>query len=174
MKKLLLAMGMVLAAHAAHAQAANDGKQPIEIASDNLEVVQDQNQAIFTGNVIAKQGQLTVKSDRMVVFYHGSGEGAASTAGAMGEGIYRIECYGHVVFVRPEETAQGDTAVYDVDADTIDVVDNVLLTRGQNVLKGTKLNYNLTSGRSVLQGGGTIASGGKGRVQGLFIPKGSN
>jgi lipopolysaccharide export system protein LptA len=172
MVRYLAAMVVAMAAMVAHAQTAatSTAKQPIEIAADNLEVLQAENKAIFTGNVIAKQGPLTVKSDQMVVFYYGSGTEQTTTSGAMGEGIYRIECYGHVVFVRPEETAQGDSAIYNVDTDTIDVMDNVILTRQQNILKGTKLNYNLATGRSILSGGVNAQGGGQ-RVQGLFIPK---
>lgn len=136
-----------------------DSDAPIEIASDNLEVLQDQNKAIFSGNVIAKQGDTTMKSATMTVFYDNSGEGEGA-----GKGITRIEASGNVVFVTPEETAQGDTAIYSVATKSIDLVGNVVLTREQNILKGSALNYNMTTKRSVLSAGST------GRVRGLFVP----
>lgn len=135
-----------------------DSDAPIEIASDNLEVLQDQNKAIFTGNVIAKQGTTTMKSSSMTVFYGNAG-GAEG-----GKGISRIEASGKVVFVTPEETAQGDTAIYNVATKAIDLVGNVVLTREENILKGSALNYNMTTKRSVLSAGST------GRVRGLFVP----
>lgn len=133
-----------------------DSQAPIEIASDNLEVLQEQNKAIFSGNVIAKQGNITMQSAVMNVYYDNGGEG--------GKGISRIESSGKVVFVTPEETAQGDNAVYNVATNTIDLTGNVVLTRQENILKGSALNYNMTTKRSVLSAGGT------GRVRGLFVP----
>jgi lipopolysaccharide export system protein LptA len=152
---------------------------PIQISSDTLDVLQPQQKAIFKGNVIAVQGTTTMRSAEMTVFYRESGEAAAApsaaTATPPAQGIYRIEAEGSVVFTTPTETALGDKAIYNVDTDTIDVMGaNVTLTRGQNILKGTKLNYNMATGRSVLTGGvtGTTANGGKpARVHGLFVPK---
>lgn len=165
MNRLFISLACLIFASNAMAQSF-DGKAPIEIASDNLEVVQAENKAIFTGNVIAKQATTTMRAAKMVVFYHGSG----SDGSAMGEGIYRIESSGNVVFTTPAETAQGDTAIYHVETDTIDLIGNVTLTREKNILKGTKLNYNFATGRSVLTGGASASQGG-GRVRGLFIPK---
>jgi lipopolysaccharide export system protein LptA len=153
-------------------------EEPIEIVSDALEVLQTENKAIFTGNVIAVQGKITMKADKMIVFYRDEGKTpetepaapSAEEAGAIGKGIYRIESEGNVFFTSPTETAQGDKAIYTVDDDTIDLKGRVLLTRGNNVLKGTTLVYNLKTGRSVLTGQ-AISQGGTGRVRGLFIPE---
>lgn len=170
-------------------QAAASGLQknkPIEISSDKLDVFQNEHKAIFTGNVIAIQGTTNMRSTQMIVFYRDDGKAAspapaeaeATTTPTAGQGIYRIEAEGSVVFTTPTETAIGEKAIYNVDTDTIDLTgSNVTLTRGQNILKGTKLNYNMASGRSILTGGAGGASdvtqtGGKpARVHGLFVPK---
>ena len=141
-----------------------DSGQPVEIVADTLEVLQPQQKAIFTGNVIATQGNINMKAARMVVFYHNAG--AANAANS--EGIHKIEADGDVLFTTPVETAQGDQAVYNVDTETIDLTGNVLLTREKNVLKGTKLTYNMATGRSVLQS--ARGTKGSGRVRGLFLP----
>lgn len=161
MKKTVLAIAIVAVLPAvawAQSGAKLNSDAPVEIASDNLEVLQDQNKAIFSGNVIAKQGDITMNSNTMTVFYNSAGNGEA------GKGISRIEADGKVVFVTPEETAQGDHAVYNTQANTIDLTGNVVLTRQENILKGSALNYNMTTKRSVLSAGGT------GRVRGLFVP----
>ena len=162
--------------------------KPIEISSDKLDVLQNEHKAIFTGNVIAIQGTTNMRAAQMTVFYRDEGnatapasgttpEPAATPAPSAGQGIYRIEADGSVVFTTPEETALGEKAIYNVDADTIDLFgSNVTLTRGQNILKGTKLNYNMATGRSVLTGGvggkADVAGTGKpARVHGLFVPK---
>ncbi len=85
------------------------------------------------------------------------------------------------MFTTPTETAQGDMGIYNVASNTIDLVGKtVTLTRDQNVLKGTKLNYNMDTGRSVLTSGGgtTDVTGTTGtkpaRVHGLFVPSKAN
>ena len=168
-RKPLIYASLALLALSPLAQAQSpklDSKQPIEISADNLEVLQEESKAIFSGHVIAKQGSITMRAASMTVFYEGQGE-----AGATGKGIKRIESQGDVVFVSPTETAQGDTAIYNVKTDTIDLVGNVTLTRDSNILKGNSLNYNLATGRSVLNGGaGGAKTATSGRVRGLFVP----
>ena len=154
--------------------------QPIEISSDQLDVHQEDHKAIFTGNVIAVQGTSTMRSKVMTVFYTDSQSKPATTATAPaakkddsgGQSIQRIEATQDVVFTTPEEVAQGEVGVYDVASDTITLTGaDVTLTKDKNVLKGTKLVYNMGTGRSVLTGGGTVTTGGKGkRVHGLFVP----
>ena len=174
---LMMAAGMP-----AFAQVKASGKssdQPIEISSDQLDVHQDEHKAIFTGNVIAVQGTTQMRSAEMVVFYRDNDSKAAAAVpattptdqpAAPTQGIYRIEAQGKVVFTTPTEVAMGDKGIYNVDTDTIDLLgDNVTLTRGQNVLKGTHVVHNMTTGRSILTGG--AAPGKAARVHGLFVPK---
>lgn len=144
-----------------------DSKQPIEISADTLEVLQNQQQAIFSGNVIAKQGSINMKSARMLVYYKNGGAGGDG-AGAV-KGISKIEADGGVFFASPRETAQGAKAIYNVDTQTIQMMGDVVLTRDKNVLKGTQMVYNLATGKSVLSSSGVGGAGG-GRVKGLFVP----
>ncbi len=182
--RLMLVMVGLTSPMAASAAQAIARDTPIEISSDKLDVFQNEHKAIFTGNVIAVQGTTNMRSTEMVVFYRDSGNKtapekpettpAANETPATPQGIYRIEAKGSVVFTTPTETALGDTAIYNVDDDTIDLLgSNVTLTRGQNILKGTKLNYNMATGRSVLTGGATTnaTTGKPSRVHGLFVPK---
>lgn len=182
LQAILTVLVTLLVAPAAWAQASGLQKdRPIEISSDKLDVLQAEHKAIFTGNVIAVQGTTNMRAAQMTVFYRGGGKEEGATpapAPTEGQGIYRIEAQGNVVFTTPTETAIGEKAIYNVDTDTIDLIgSNVTLTRGQNILKGNALNYNMTTGRSVLTGGSSgvaAASGGGGkpaRVHGLFVPK---
>lgn len=175
---LMLALMLPAAATAADAQMASpvklDNNKPIEVSADTLEVQQDKHLAIFTGNVIATQGVDKMRADKMTVYYRQAAQGAkgakpaaAASDGMSGNNIYRIESDGNVVLTSPSEVAVGDHSVYDVDADTFDIVGNVTLTRDKNILKGTKLHYNLATGRSVLSAEGASSGG---RVHGLFVP----
>jgi lipopolysaccharide export system protein LptA len=183
---LHVVLALLVQPSAALAQAALQQDKPIEITSDKLDVFQLEHKAIFTGNVIAVQGTTNMRSEQMIVFYHDSESKPAAAPDATTapapaaapnpQGIYRIEAEKNVVFTTPTEVAIGDKGIYNVETDTIDLVGaDVTLTRGQNILKGTKLNYNMKTGRSVLTGGvsGTaVTTGGKpARVHGLFVPK---
>lgn len=174
-------MFALVAGNASAQMKLGNNNAPIEISSDSLDVHQDQHKAIFTGNVIAVQGTSTMRSKVMTVFYTDSAspkpapgtqsppsEKPADNSG--GQSITRIESTGDVVFTTPEETAQGDLGIYDVNNDTITLTGpNVTLTKDKNVLKGTKLVYNMGTGRSVLtSSAGAQINGKPARVHGLF------
>ena len=146
-----------------------NSKAPIDISADSLEVLQNQKKAIFSGNVIAKQSDMTLKASKMTVYY--------SAKDTTGKGISKIDVEGNVFLATAKETARGASGVYDVVNDFVTLNGNVVLTRDNNVLKGNKLEYDIKNGRSKLSGGtstttnsGTSKTGG--RVQGLFIPEG--
>ena len=74
-----------------------------------------------------------------------------------------------MVLRQPGETAEGDAGVYDPVAGTLVLEGNVVLTRGENVVRGTRLDSNLDSGVSVV----TAARGAdrNQRVRALFVPE---
>lgn len=144
------------------------GGEPIEIVADRLVVEQDQQLATFSGNVDAVQGDLSLRADRLRVFYADQGEGGAR-AGNDQQSIRRIEADGNVLLTRPSETAEGNAGVYDPVAGTLVLEGNVVLTRGQNVVRGNRLDSNLETGVSVV----TAAQDGERdqRVRALFRPE---
>jgi lipopolysaccharide export system protein LptA len=80
--------------------------------------------------------------------------------------IKRLEARGGVVVTQKEQTATGETGVFDMKANTVTLTGNVVMTQGQNVLRGDRLVVDLTSGVSRVESG----KNGQGRVQGLFQP----
>ena len=146
----------------------HDSSQPIEITSDALEVQQETKLAIFTGSVVAIQGDMRLKSDVMTVIY-ASEEGAAKTEETNSK-IKRINVDGNVLFTTPDETGSGRHGIYNVEDKTITLTEDVVLTRGQNILKGAKLVYNMDTGKSVVTSdkGGTVNNA---RVRALVIPE---
>src|SRR5581483_3184466 len=83
--------------------------KPVEINADNLEVQQEKNLAIFSGNVVAVQGDMRLKSDRMTVHYRKSDERGGGDAPK--DAISSIEVDGHVLLATPEETASGEQGI---------------------------------------------------------------
>ena len=150
----------------AQAQVAlGDANQPVEIQADRLEVIQKDKIALFQGNVEAKQGNVHLKADAMRVYYKEKAAGEQNS-------VSKIDVSGGVFLATPQETAQGAKGVYDVENSVITLIDNVVITRGKNVLKGSALTYNLKTGHSEMKGGaGITADGKKQRVRGVFVPE---
>ncbi|MGI9493916.1 MAG: lipopolysaccharide transport periplasmic protein LptA [Geminicoccaceae bacterium] len=153
----------------------HDQTLPIEISADTLEVAQEDRVATFAGNVDAVQGDLVLSADKLKVHYEGKGQSAGLAAGTGGT-INQIEASGDVILSSPEETAEGDLGVYDVPARLITLSGNVVLTRGENIIRGTQLKLDLATGKSRMIG--TTASTdanetdkASGRVKALFTPK---
>jgi lipopolysaccharide export system protein LptA len=146
----------------------HDSTLPIEITADSLEVVQDEQIATFMGNVDAVQGDLVLTSDQLRVHYRGSGEAPGMTAGS----IRRIEAMGNVFLSSPEETAQGDFGVYDVDGALLTLEGAVVLTRDENVVRGERLEIDLATGRSQMFAAVPSTAGGTPgqRVKAVFVP----
>lgn len=80
-----------------------DSKQPISIQSDQLEATEhaQSKHLIFTGNVMASQGDLSLRSDRLEAFYPPGGSSPD-----------RLEATGHVVVSQPGRKATCEKAVY--------------------------------------------------------------
>lgn len=150
-----------------------DTEKPVEITADALEVLQKEQQAIFKGNVVATQGDMRLSAETMKVFYR-TGEQAKGDAQA----VSKIEVQGNVFLATPDESARGKSGLYNVDDKKITLKEDVVLTRGENVVKGQVLEYDLVTGRSRIVGAGEVGStskegdgGKKGRVRGLFVPQ---
>lgn len=143
-----------------------DTSRPLEITADSLEVQQAKQTAVFEGNVQVVQGEIRMRANKLVVHYSDkkSGDSGGPT------NISRIDASGKVFLSSPRETAEGDTGVYDVTNKRIDLKGNVVLTQGNNVLRGDKMTLNLITGKSRVEGGGT-SGGEKGRVKGIFVPE---
>lgn len=142
-----------------------DTDKPFEISADSLEVQQDENIATFTGNVDARQGNIRLKADRLMVHYRGDKSGEASTSA-----ISRINASGSVFIASGRETAQGEAGVYDVENGLVTLTRNVVLTRGENVIRGDRLVLNLVTGQTRVEGGADAAQPGQ-RIHGLFVPR---
>ncbi|MCO5091627.1 LptA/OstA family protein [Bosea sp. (in: a-proteobacteria)] len=150
-----------------------DSKEPIKIDADKLDVLDKENKAIFSGNVVAVQGETTVRCTVMTVLYEGRGaQGAAATArpaapAAAGQGndssIKRILCKGPVTVVSKTQAATSDNAEFDRANNLVIMTGNVALNDGPNITRGEKLVYNTVTGVANVENKG-------GRVQGFFVP----
>lgn len=147
----------------------HDTTRPVEVSSDQLEVRNADQKAIFTGNVRVRQGGVLMKADWLEVTYANRARGAmkASASDPLGGGgaIDRLRARGEVIISNGAETARSREADYDVASAAIILTGDVILLQGKNVLKGEKLRIDLTNGSAKMIGGGRGASSGRVRVQ---------
>jgi lipopolysaccharide export system protein LptA len=139
--------------------------QPVKIDSASLEVRDKDKVATFSGNVHLSQGDTTLSCKTLVVYYEDNAGSATLKAAQPGPGgqqqIRRLEAKGGVTVNQKDQTATGNNGVFDMKTNTVTLNGNVVVTQGQNVLRGERLIVDLTSGVSRVEGG---------RVQGLFLP----
>jgi lipopolysaccharide export system protein LptA len=162
--------------------------QPIQIEAASLEMRDKKKEATFSGNVKVVQGDTTMTSKVLVVFYESATSPAAAPAGnakaaaktapapiqsaAPGPGgssqIRRLEAKGNVVVTQKDQVVTGESAVFDTKTNLVTMVGGaggVILTQGKNVLRGDRLLVDMTTGVSRVESD-------SGRVQGLFISSG--
>jgi lipopolysaccharide export system protein LptA len=150
-------------------------KEPIKIDADKLDVFDKESRAVFEGNVVAVQGDSTMKCTTLTVFYEprnqqGEAKTASATptaAGASDNSIRKIDCRGPVTIVSKTQVATGDNATFDRVANKVFLIGNAALSDGPNVTRGERIVYDLNTSVANVE----TAPGG--RVKALFVP-GSN
>jgi lipopolysaccharide export system protein LptA len=130
--------------------------QPVKIDAATLEVREKEQKAIFGGGVHVLQGDTEMCSKSLVVYYEAEagkpGLKAEKPGPAGQQQIRRIEATGGVIVTQKEQQAHGDTGIFDMRANTVMLVGNVVATRGQSVLRGDRLVVDLTNGVSKVEG----------------------
>ena len=156
--------------------------QPIQIEAASLEMRDKKKEATFSGNVKVVQGDTTMTSKTLVVFYD-SGQAPDSPQPAAPKGaksatmqsatpgpggsssIRRLEAKGSVVVTQKDQVVTGETAIFDTRANLITMLGGVVLTQCKNVLKGDRLKVDMTTGVSRVESD-------NGKVQGMFDQSG--
>lgn len=149
--------------------------QPIQIEAASLEMVDKKKEATFSGNVKVVQGDTTMTSKTLVVFYEG-GNSSPANAGAKPKGapmqsatpgpngsssIKRLEARGGVTVTQKDQVVTGETAIFDTKTNLITMQGGVVLTQCKNVLRGDRLMVDMTTGVSRVESD-------SGRVQALL------
>ena len=126
-------------------QTSHDADAPVEITADELAVDQETGIAVFSGNVVAGQGEMRLTAARVKIEY--LTEDGSST----GE-IDKILASGGVTLVNGQEAAEAENAVYSPATAEVVMTGNVLVTQGPNAISGDKLTVDLTSGNGRVEG----------------------
>jgi len=142
--------------------------EPVKIRAISLEVRDKERMATFSGDVHVVQGDTEMRCKQLVVMYDEDPDTKGAKNNDSGsKQIRRIEAKGGVTVTQKEQNASGDSGIFDMRANTVTLVGNVIVTRGTDVLRGQRLFVDLGSGRTTLDSG-------PGRVEGLFQPSRSS
>ena len=131
---------------------------PVDIVSNEMEILDKEKKAIFRGAVDATKGTTNIKSDTLTVTY----ADVKQPDGTTKTDATDIDAQGNVTITTPKEVITGDWAKYDPQTEKLTVGGKVKLVQGTTVLQGNELVSDLKTSRTQMKGG---------RVKGSFLPK---
>lgn len=170
MRQLIIAVGAFLAlgaaAPAAHAQLSENGG-PVSYSADNLEYFDGERRLVLTGDVDVVQNDARLRADRITMYFSSSTGGGQGGQGLGSGDIQRMIAEGEVYYVRPQQSARGNRAVYEVAEDAVTFSGNVVVASDENVIRGETLVLQIGSRRT------TIRPQAGQRVRGVFVPRNS-
>src|SRR5260370_9839199 len=118
--------------------------------------------ATFSGNVKVVQGDTTMTSKTLVVFYDSNSAAPAATPAANSKAaksapiqsatpgpggsssIRRLEARVSVVVTQKDQVVTGETALFDTKTNLVTMLGGVVLTQGKIVLRGDRLMLDIT------------------------------
>lgn len=170
-----------------------DPTAPIEIEAAALDLEETRHAAVFTGTVVARQGNFVMRTPSLTAHYTGETglldpAGAAAREDKGAASLRKIEARSGVVFVASDgQQVKGDWADIDPIGNFATVGGRVVATQGKNAVEGSKMIIDMTTGRTRFETtpgaaadppptsavpcppGQTCPS--KGRVRAVFYPK---
>ena len=128
---------------------------PITVKSNNLTADNKGKTAVFTGKVVAKQGDVTIFCDKLTVYY----------GNTQGE-VDKIEADGNVRIVQENRTGLASHGVYESKQGKITLTGgNPKVMQGADTVTGEVITYFIDDERSNVTGG---------RVEAVIHPKPKN
>ncbi len=142
-------------------------RDPVSVDAGRLDYFDKEQKLVYTGDVVAKQGQSMLRASVLTIFLSRDGKetAAAPAPGAPGSSISRMEARGPVTVVNQDQVGTGDNGSYDKVQNRIILSGNVTLSQATNVIKGDKLVYDMGTGQAQVSSGQTL-----GRVRSVFTP----
>jgi len=126
---------------------------PVSIKADSLEVDYVSDRLTYRGNVVVRQNDVVLRSDRLDLVYKVDDR----------DPIVKAEASGRVSIQKGATKAVGGRAVYERRTKTIVLSEDPMLQQGPNRIGGEKIKVYLAEGRSVVEGG-------RGRVRAVLYP----
>lgn len=130
-------------------------QNPILITSDRMEVDRQKNILIYQGQVVAIQGDMTMRSDKLTTYFDPD---LQQIKEAIAEGKL-------VQVTQGDRVATGTKAVFDGVTQTMTMTGNPMMRQGNSQVSGEKIIYFMTEDRMIVEGGKDR------RVEGTIFPE---
>lgn len=129
-------------------------QNPILITSDRMEMDRQKNILIYQGQVVAIQGDMTMRSDKLTTYFDPD---LQQIKEAIAEGKL-------VQVTQGDRVATGTKAVFDGVTQTMTMTGNPMMRQGNSQVSGEKIIYFMTEDRMIVEGGKDR------RVEGTIFP----
>lgn len=141
-------------------------KTPINIEADRMVSLEQKNSVLFSGNVLATQGDVRIRANEMTVFYSAAAKGK-------GQEVKKLQCTGKVEVTRGGWLGTGDKMDYLAPEKKVILTGKAKAWQGKNQVAGETIVYYLDEGRSeIIPSKASPATGNKGgRVKATIIPQ---
>lgn len=129
--------------------------QGVLTAEKETRYFQAEHRSVSLGNVIVRQGNNILYSDKLIAFYSPDNE------------LEKAEAYGNVRIITPKGKAYGDKGTYNPKTAKVELVGKVKLEQQGNVINGDKAETDLNTQISRITGNQKTG----GRISGTFYSK---
>lgn len=131
----------------------NQIDEQIQIVADKLVTNNTEKYAEFIGDVHASQGNLTITSEHLRIYYKDNLDNPQNQIGSR-ELIQRIVASGRVKISSDQYTAETERLEYDLDTAILVLQgENSTITRGKNFITGSKITVHRKDGQIVVERG---------------------
>ena len=129
----------------------NQIDQRIQIVADKLTTNNAEKYAEFVGDVRASQGNFTITSEYLRIYYKDNLDNLKNQTGSQ-ELIKRIVASGQVKISTDKYVAESEQAEYDLD-DTVLVLkgENSTIQSGKNIITGSKITVDRQDGQIIVE-----------------------
>jgi lipopolysaccharide export system protein LptA len=117
-------------------------RAPIDMTSDTVEASQKQNSVTFKGNVVARQEDITLYANTLVIYYDPDAKG-----------IKTVVASGNVKIVQLERRATGQKITFRQDDNRVLLEGEAVLREGENVIRGDRVVCYIDEDRCLVEGG---------------------
>jgi lipopolysaccharide export system protein LptA len=131
-------------------------QEPIYITSDRMEADRQKNILVYIGQVVAIQGEMTLRSDKLTTYFDPD---LQQIKQAIAEGK-------QVRMTQGDRVATGTRAVFDGVAQTVTMTGKPIVRQGNSEIAGSKITYFMVEDRVIVETGKDVP-----RVEATIYPE---
>ncbi|MFV0436721.1 MAG: lipopolysaccharide transport periplasmic protein LptA [Desulfopila sp.] len=152
---------------------------PITVEADHMTSIEKESSVIFTGEVDARQGNVRIRTDKMIVYYTEKGTTDQKTAQQATEQppqqtdakqkVEKMVCNGNVQVTQDDWLGTSKDMVYMAKTRQFVLIGDAKAWQGKNMVSGDKIIYYLDEKRTEVVADNTVAGkpkNGQGKDQG--------